>query len=212
MEPHPPYWIASLGAFPARTEEDRLDRALLTGLLLEVILEDTNWPRCPQARRRRHKIRLQETVVRSLAGRISLDRFRGLALKLEGCFAHYYPLLAGAGSLHSELPKASPIAQSSTAAGNKTERLGEVLATIPELSSRRRHRKMDRQRLEHFLLATQGGWFRLKEVQDHFGVDRKTAWEYLHRLLGAQVLVHNGGRSSAVRYALNPEWLAVKGE
>jgi hypothetical protein len=38
-------------------------------------------------------------------------------------------------------------------------------------------------------------------------VGRKTAWEYVQKLLQAGLLVHNHGHSSAVRYRIAPRYL-----
>ena len=76
----------------------------------------------------------------------------------------------------------------------------------------RPHRKFNQDKLWEFLSRTQGGWFRLIDFTRHFGVDRKTAWEYLHKFLHAGLLRHNGGRSAAVRYALETRFLMVRAD
>ena len=63
-----------------------------------------------------------------------------------------------------------------------------------------------------FLDRTRGGWFRLLDFTRHFGVDRKTAWEYVRRFLQAGLLRHNRARSAAVRYALETRFLLVRAE
>jgi hypothetical protein len=40
-------------------------------------------------------------------------------------------------------------------------------------------------------------------------VDRKTAWEYVRKLLQAGILLHNQGHSSAVRYRVAPYLLSI---
>ena len=80
------------------------------------------------------------------------------------------------------------------------------------LLPRRPHRKLHPDRLWEFLGRTQGGWFRLKDFELHFGVDRKTAWEYLKKMLAAGLLRHNRRRSAAVRYALAPRFLVVRAD
>jgi hypothetical protein len=76
----------------------------------------------------------------------------------------------------------------------------------------RPHRKVNQDRLWGFLAGSQGGWFRLLDFTRHFGVDRKTAWEYLRKLLHAGLLRHNGRRSAAVRYALETRFLVVRAD
>jgi hypothetical protein len=80
------------------------------------------------------------------------------------------------------------------------------------LLPQRPHRKINQDRLWEFLGRTQGGWFRLLDFTEHFGVDRKTAWEYLRKLLHAGLLRHNRARSAAVRYALETRFLVVRAE
>ena len=63
----------SLGAQP-----EKLDRALVTGLMLEVILETSSLPVDPKILRRLVKTRLKDSLAVNLAGRITLDRFRRL--------------------------------------------------------------------------------------------------------------------------------------
>jgi hypothetical protein len=75
---------------------------------------------------------------------------------------------------------------------------------------RRPHRKLNQDGLWEFLVRTGGGWFKLGAFTRHFGVDRKTAWEYLRKLLAAGLLRHNQGRSAAVRYGLATRFLVVR--
>ena len=55
--------------------------------------------------------------------------------------------------------------------------------------------------------VSRGAGFRLRDFEGHFQVDRKTAWEYVQKLLQAGLLVHNQGHSSAVRYQVAPRFL-----
>ncbi len=86
--------------------------------------------------------------------------------------------------------------------------LGRLTAVLPHRS----HRKLNEAKLLNFLEITRGGWFRLKDFEIHFGVDRKTAWEYLQKFLETGLLCHNLGRSTAVRYCLNPRFLVVESD
>jgi hypothetical protein len=83
----------------------------------------------------------------------------------------------------------------------------ECLDGAPGLLPRRRHRKLDRDKLRTFLESTAGNWFCLRDFEEHFQVGRKTAWEYVQKLLQAGLLVHNHGHSSAVRYRVAPRFL-----
>jgi hypothetical protein len=78
--------------------------------------------------------------------------------------------------------------------------LQQRLDDLEEFLPKRRHRKVDRQRLQEFFHQTQDGWFRLRDFEHFFVLDRKTAWEYIQKFLQTGLLVHNQGRSSAVRY------------
>ena len=80
----------------AITTQEKLDRALVAGLILEVILDQGDLPANFQARQRLVKTRIQDSLVQHLAGQVSLDRFRTLAQNLDGWFEFYYPLLVAA--------------------------------------------------------------------------------------------------------------------
>ena len=87
------------------TEEERFDRALVNGLMLEVILETSSLQGDPNIRRNLVKTRLKSIMVTHLAGRVTLERFRHLLRELDHCFPQYYPLMAS-GSLQSPIPVA----------------------------------------------------------------------------------------------------------
>jgi hypothetical protein len=67
-------------------------------------------------------------------------------------------------------------------------------------------------KLVDFLVRTCGCWFRLRDFQEHFSLERKTAWEYVQKFLSAGLLCHNRGRAAAVRYALVDRFLPVRGQ
>jgi hypothetical protein len=195
-----------------RTQEEKLDRALVTGLMLEVILETSSLPVDPQTLRHLVKTRLKDSLAVNLAGRVTLDRFRHLLSQVDIWFPLYYPLTT-AGS--SEVP-AVPAPAAAAASSRRVLRLDRLRAWIKEegrdLLPHRPHRKVNQDRLWEFLSHTQGGWFRLLDFTRHFGVDRKTAWEYLQKLLHAGLLRHNRARSAAVRYALETRFLVVRAD
>jgi hypothetical protein len=198
-------------------EEDRLNRALVNGLMLEVVLETSTLQVDPRIHRNLVKTRLKNILVTHLAGRVTLERFRRLLRELDSCFPRYYPLIAP-GSPQGPVPVAGRTAMISpppapTSPAHRVLR-EEVLkawleADIRQLLPQRSHRKLDVKRLLDFLQGTQGGWFRLKDFEQHFRVDRKTAWEYLQKFLSAGLLRHNQERSAAVRYALATRFLVV---
>jgi hypothetical protein len=197
-------------------QEEKLDRALVAGLMVEVILETPGLPPDPRARQRLIKTLLKETLVSHLAGRVTLDRFRLLAGRLDQWFAFYYPLISptGPGREDHQVPFAEqvspprPLLPENRAL--REDSLEDWLSHHLHLLPRRRRAKLDRQGLQDFLRFTQGGWFRLKDFQHYFRMDRKTAWEYLRKLARAGLLAHNQERSSAVRYSLAPPFLRVR--
>jgi len=203
-----------------RTQEEKLDRALVTGLMLEVILETSTFPVDPQTLRHMVKTRLKDSLAVNLAGRITLDRFRHLLSKVDIWFPLYYPLTtAGApegGALAAAPVQAAPAPAAAALPGRRVLREDRLRAWLQEegrgLLPHRPHRKLNQDRLWEFLNRTQGAWFRLIDFTRHFGVDRKTTWEYLHKFLHAGLLRHNRGRSAAVRYALETRFLLVRAD
>ena len=186
--------------------EETLDRALVAGLLLEVILDHPGLPADPQARRCQVRARLKTTLVTRLAGHIPLNSFRTLARNLDAWFDFFYPLIAGDG-LDAAAPRDFP-AFAPPGALVQAELLADFLIRIESLLPKRRHRKLDREKLAAFLTHTQGEWFRLRDFEQYFAIDRKTAWEYVQKFLQAGLLTHNQGRSAAARYRLAPRFVS----
>jgi hypothetical protein len=200
------------------TEEETLDRALVAGLMLHGALDGPALPPEPQACRVLLKSRLQKTLVSHLSGRITLDRFHSLIKTLDRCFPFYYslltPLLLRPGDSPGSrgtpaLEMNGPFSTSRPVRGNL---LLEAMRALPGLLPRRPHSKVTGQKLQDFLGRTRGGWFRVRDFQEHFAVDRKTAWEYVQKFLHSGLLVHNQGRDASVRYALAERFLKVRGQ
>ena len=201
-------------------EEEKLDRALVNGLMLEVILETGDSSFDPKTQRQVVKKLLKDSLVTHLAGRVTLDRFHRLLRKVDRWFPVYYSLVTGTPPKTSD-PKGTQSQAALTPAGPRPPAppgLREDLlhAWFQEegrgLLPRRAHRKLSRDKLWEFMGHTRGGWFRLKDFEQHFGIDRKTAWEYLQKLLHAGLLRHNQARSAAVRYALATRFLLVRAD
>jgi hypothetical protein len=197
-------------------QEEKLDRALVTGLMLEVVLETSTLPVDPHTLRHLVKTRLKDSLAVNLAGRVTLDRFRRLLTQVDRWFPLYYPLTA-AGS--PEAPTAPPVQAVSPPAPAappppRVLRLDRLQAWLQaegrDLLPHRPHRKLSRDKLLDFLGRTHGNWFRLQDFSRHFGLDRKTAWEYVRKFLRSGLLRHNRGRSAAVRYALETRFLVVR--
>jgi hypothetical protein len=189
-----------------------LDRVLVAGLMLEAIMEASpGLPADPQARRRLIQTRLKDSLASNLAGHFTLDKFRVLVRNVDHWVNFYYPLVSGAGPLPEHPAEPGSCQCSPTRRALREDLLANFLEGLTGLLPRRAHRKLEVSKLQAFLHHTQGRWFCLKEFQEFFGVDRKTAWEYVQKLAGAGLLCHNRGRSAAVRYSLAPGFLRVSG-
>ena len=195
---------------------EKLERAMVGGLMLEVILEVAGLPQESQTRRHFIKSKLTYSLVNQLAGRVTLDRFRHLMHHLEQWFQFYYPLMPPlpAPELQQSCQRGSARPAAAVSPPQDVVRLDclhEWLANAGgEILPHRPQRKIQPDRLEEFLCRTQSSWFRVKDLARAFDIDRKTAWEYLQKFQGAGLLVHNRGRSAAVRYRLADRFLKVQ--
>jgi hypothetical protein len=210
MRDYSPVSCTTVGWEPGR-EDDRLDRAIIGGLMLEALLEAPP-PAESQGRRHLLKTRIRESMATCLAGRVTLDRFRAMVHQLDRWFPLYYPLVFPAPPPPAPR-RVEPHHLAPTAAGGvRGDLLAGWLRRHPEALPRRRHRKLDLRGLQDFLVLTRGVWFRLKDFEKYFAIDRKTAWEYLQKFRRQGLLCHNQGRSAAVRYALSEQFLAVQAQ
>ena len=198
-------------------DQEKLDRALVAGLLLDTMLDGPVAPEDARSQPLTVKARLQRSLVTHLAGRVTLDHFRTLVRNLDRWFPYYYPLVfpAIAASDHRGAAGEALCGSEAAALGGARALREEALknwlgSRVQELLPHRPHRKLHPDKLRDFLRRTQGRWFRVKDFQSHFQVDRKTAWEYLQKLLAAQLLDHNQERSAAVRYCLADPFLVVR--
>jgi hypothetical protein len=198
-------------------DQENLDRALVAGLLLETILDGPVASDCRESRRLAVKSRLKQNLATHLAGRVTLDHFRALIHNLDRWFPYYYPLVspalpaAGVRERSEPTVPASPVGAAGSARVLREEELAAWLAgPVREVLPQRPHRKLHPALLPEFLRHTRGGWFRIRDFEAYFAIDRKTAWEYLQKLRHAGLLCHNGGRSAAVRYCLADQFLLVR--
>jgi hypothetical protein len=215
----PGYWTTpdrSGGQHWALPEGEKLERAMVAGLMLEVVLETTPWPGDPQGHRQFIKSRLRDSLVALLSGRITLDRFRALLHRLDQWFPFYYPLMPAPSPPPAE-PRPGPPGGGPGAACTSSQTLVRrrglkewLEKTGSEILPRRPQRKLHPEGLQDFLQRTRGRWFRVKEMAQDFNIDAKTAWEYLQKLQQAGLLLHNGRRSAAVRYRLEDSFLKVR--
>ena len=192
--------------------EDKLDRALVAGLMLEVSLAAPGEPGDAQYHRRLVKSGVQEALVTYLAGWVTLDRFRTLVRNLDHWFAFYYPLMAPSEGPRQDPRPAGPAPVLETPRAVRENFLDNWLRHRQGLFPHRTHRKLNQDKLREFLSRTQGGWFRLKDFGCFFDIDRKTAWEYLQKFTQAGLVCHNLSRSSKVRYCLASGFLVVRAE
>jgi hypothetical protein len=185
----------------APAELDTLNRALVTGLVLEAVLENPRLKEEPGFEGHRLKACLRSTLASQLAGHMSLASFQNLAQGFDHWFEIMYPLLtnAGLGSPPPSPPRLGAVAEAKVL---EEELFRECLERTPGLLPQRRHRKLSREKLQDFLEGTGGTWFCLRDFEEFFQVGRKTAWEYVQKMLQASLLVHNHGHSSAVRYRI----------
>ncbi len=196
--------------------DERLERAMVGGLLLEVFLETPAAPIDPRLRRRHLRSRLTYSLITHLSGRVTLDRFRHLMHHLERWFQFYYPLMPPlpAPEVQQSRPRGSAWPAAAVSPPQdvvRRNRLHEWLVNAGgEILPRRPQRKIRPDRLEEFFCRTQSSWFRVQDLARAFDIDRKTAWEYLQKFQGAGLLVHNRGRSAAVRYRLADDFLKVR--
>lgn len=188
--------------------EGNLDRVLVAGLILEVILASPGLPVESQSRRILIKSRVQHALLGHLAGRVTLQRFQELARLLDRWFPYYYPLISTSAPALKGISPAPPSLPSPREA-LKEDLLAQWLSQNPHLFPRRRHRKLHQSGLKEFLHLNRGNSFRVKDFQEFFRLDRKTAWEYLKKFWHAGLLAHNQGRSAAVRYSLAPGFFKV---
>jgi hypothetical protein len=196
-------------------DEEKLDRALVAGLLLQTILDGPEAPDADLTGPGAVKARLKYNLAIHLAGRVSLDHFRSLISNLERWFSYYYPLVSPALAPEQAVPdEGGSLGLPGDAVTPHILKEAELQnwldSRVREVLPQRPHRKLNCAKLLEFLRRTRGGWFRLRDFEAHCGIDRKTAWEYLKKLKEVGLLVHNGERSSAVRYCLAERFLTAQ--
>ena len=115
-------------------QAEKLDRALVTGLMLEVILETSTFPADPQTLRHLVKTRLKDSLAVNLAGRVTLNRFRHLLNQVDIWFPLYYPLTsAGAAKAPAALPvQAIPAPAAAAVASRQVLRVDRLRAWLQE--------------------------------------------------------------------------------
>ena len=162
--------------------------------MLEVILETSSLPVDSQTLRYLVKTRLKDSLAVNLAGRVTLDRFRHLLTQVDIWFPMYYPLTAAGASKATAATWVQAIPRGgrrrtipARAASGPPQGLasgrGEGAAAAPAAPEGQPGPAVGvlgphpGRLVPAFLYFTR-----------HFGVDRKTAWEYVQKLLQAGLL------------------------
>jgi hypothetical protein len=89
------HWSSRMHSAPS--DLDTLNRALVTGLVLEAVLENPRLKDEPGFQGHRLKACLRSTLASQLAGHMSLASFHTLAQGLDHWFEVVFPLLTNAG-------------------------------------------------------------------------------------------------------------------
>jgi hypothetical protein len=177
-----------------------LDTTLVAGMFFEVMLDAS---RLPAERRERVSFvrkRAKDYLVNRLAGQITLSQFYRLLNLIEEQVGHYFEHSRDgwtAPPRDREAAVASPAPE-----GVDGESLRQALSRLSlPLEGKR---KLTFETLWDFLRCSGGRWFRLADFEEHFWINKKTAWGYLNLLQKEGVLEHNGEKANRVRYAVAP--------
>jgi hypothetical protein len=181
-----------------------LETTLVAGMFFEVLLDAS---RLPAGRRERVSFvrkRAKDYLVNHLSGQITLSQFYRLLNLIEELVEHYFEHLTDDWTaLPRDREAAAPPPEPQAIDG---EALRRALAGLPlPLKGRR---KISFETLWDFLRRSGGCWFRLLDFEEHFGINKKTAWSYLNLLQKEGVLEHNGEKANRVRYAVAPAFRA----
>jgi hypothetical protein len=189
------------GPLPPRARS--LDATLVAGMFFQVVTEASRLPAGHRERVSFVRKKAKDYLVTQLAGQITLSQFYRLLNLIEGEVGHYFARQEWPGSSSAPQEAAPPARPSPVNA----EALRQALAKLPlPLKGRR---KLTPETLGEFLRETAGQWFRLPDFEARFQVHKKTAWSYLHLLLKAGILNHNGEKANRVRYALTAPFSTV---
>lgn len=194
---------AEESSIPPWPKGEALETTLVAGMFFQALLEAENLPADTEARVAFICRQAKSYLATKLAGQITLPQFFRLLNLIEENVQRYFER-SRAGWLRVREPEPSRVVGTDgEAAGGETKgalELSQALREIPEIP--RSRGKLTLNSLESFLKKTGGEWFRLLDFEEYFQVNKKTAWAYLHQLLKAGILVHNGGKANKVRYAL----------
>jgi hypothetical protein len=183
-----------------RPRPQSLDTTLVAGMFFQVLVEAQKLPAGTPQRVSYVRKEAKNFLVKHLAGEITLSRFYRLLSLIEENVQNYFE------SLGSEWlsPRPSPGKEIPTESRPrpqtiKEEELRQALAGSELL---KQGRLVTPEGLVTFFKETEGRWFRVLDLEEHFKVNKKTAWTYLNLLLKAGFLEHNGEKANRVRYTL----------
>jgi hypothetical protein len=185
----------SLATLPQRSQT--LDTTLVAGMFFQVLREAESLPVSTPERVSFIRRQAKSYLATRLAGQITLTQFFRLLNLIEENVQSYFEEVrggwVGVKTSSSEAPIPRPLE-----VAIRTEALHQALKALPLMPKGRR--KLTSEALESFFRQTQGSWFRLLDFEEHFQVNKKTAWAYLSQLLQAGILEHNGEKANKVRY------------
>jgi hypothetical protein len=187
-------------AVPLGPREQGLDTTLVAGMFFKVLVAAEHLPASTPERISFVRKEAKNYLVSHLAGQISLSQFFRLLNLIDENVRQYFQGLGGDWLTAPHLPRAETFKTAAAPEPVRGEALGQALGALS--LPRTGRGKLTLQSLDQFLQATQGRWFRLLDLEAHFGVNKKTAWGCLNQLLKADILEHNGEKANRVRYIL----------
>jgi hypothetical protein len=190
--------VEELESRPLKT----LDTTLVAGMFFRVLMETGGLPAGIPERVSFFRKAAKNYLVTHLSGQITLSQFYRLLNLIEENARNYFQQQKegwiGPGIRTGGKPLPPPLREAV-----RVEALRQALEGV-DLPPK--GRKLTREGLEEFLRASEGGWFRVLDLERRFMVNKKTAWSYLNLLLQAGILEHNGEKANRVRYALGPRF------
>ncbi|MFZ2088666.1 MAG: hypothetical protein WAU47_08835 [Desulfobaccales bacterium] len=174
-----------------------LDTTLVAGMFFQVLREAEKLPVSTSERVSFIRRQAKSYLATRLAGQIPLSQFFRLLNLIEENVQSYFEEARGSWVTPKLSIPPSPPPQAYEEVIQE-EALRQALESLPLLPKGRR--KLTSAAFLEFLRETGGGWFRLLDFEERFGVNKKTAWAYLSQLLQAGILKHNGEKANKVRY------------
>ena len=186
-----------------------LDTTLVAGMFFQVLREAENLPASTPERVSFIRRQAKSYLATRLAGQITLTQFFRLLSLIEENVQGYFDEVRG-GWVSGKTPlTTAPVTATAPPPSQEliqAEPLRQALTALPLTPKGRR--KLTSEALEEFLRQTHGTWFRLLDFEEHFQVNKKTAWAYLNQLVQEGILEHNGEKANKVRYMVASTFLS----